>query len=293
MPAARHRATLVALAVTLALATVAAPVSPVAPGSAAAAAPREPAPRPPDRPRGIRAFMHALAVIESGGRYSVANGRTGAIGRYQILPSNWPAWADRYAGSADMRPTAGAQEVVARGRLTDLYRAYRRWDLVAYWWLTGRDGRTTRPWSSVATRYVANVVAVYRRTTALLARRGTPVGDGSDRIRFSRGWSVARHGGYGGGSVRYATRGGATARITFTGRAISWVGPMGPTRGRAWVLLDGRPLRQVTMHARRFAARRVLFEAVWPSVGRHTLTIRVLATPGRPTVAIDELIVRR
>jgi hypothetical protein len=292
MPAARHRATLVALALALVV-TAAAPVSPAAPASVAAAAPREPAPRPPDRPRGIRAFMHALAVIESGGRYNVANGRTGAIGRYQILPSNWPAWARRYVGRSNIPPTSGAQEAVARGRLTDLYRTYRRWDLVAYWWLTGRDGRTTRPWSGIATRYVANVMAVYRRTSALLARRGTTIGDGSARIRFSGGWRVARHAAYGGGRVRYATRGGATATITFTGRAISWVGPMGPTRGRVWVWLDGRPLRQVTLTSARFAARRLLFEAVWPSAGRHTLTIRVLATPGRPTVAIDELIVRR
>lgn len=264
-----------------------------APDRVLAAGPPEPAPAPVDAPRGIRAFMHALSIIESGGRYDIANRRTGAIGRYQILPSNWPAWARRYLGDSTLRPTAAAQERVARGRLTDLFERYRRWDLVAYWWLTGRDGRRTRPWSATATRYVTNVMAVYERTRAMLARPGMRVGDGNDTIRWSGRWAVARHGAYGGGTARYATRGGATATLTFTGRSVSWVGPVGPTRGRAWVLLDGRPLRQVSLAARSFVARRVLFEAVWPRAGRHTLSIRVIATPGRPVVAIDELIVRR
>ena len=41
--------------------------------------------------RGLRTFMEALATVESGGRYTARNPTSGAYGRYQIMPSNWPS----------------------------------------------------------------------------------------------------------------------------------------------------------------------------------------------------------
>ena len=54
------------------------------------------------------------------------------------------------------------------------------------------------------------------------------VGETSGSIAYHGSWHSARHGGYAGGAVRYATKAGATATITFTGKRIAWYGPVGP-----------------------------------------------------------------
>jgi hypothetical protein len=267
-------------------------VGPLGAAPAAAAEPREPAPRPADQPAGIRAFMHALAFVESSGFYSARNATSGAIGRYQVLPSNWPAWAARYVGDRGARRTSLMQERVARGRLTDLHRQFGRWDLVAYWWLTGRDGRHSTPWSASATRYVGRVMAGFRVIRRVLASRPDRIQERSSRIRYSGTWRTARSGAYAGGGARYSTATGASVSVTFTGRAVSWIGPVGPTRGRAAVYVDGRYLRSLNLYATRFHARRVLLEAAWPVRGVHRLTIRVIATPVRHVVSLDELLLR-
>ena len=37
--------------------------------------------------------MYAMGQVESGGNYYARNPTSGAYGKYQIMPSNWPAWA--------------------------------------------------------------------------------------------------------------------------------------------------------------------------------------------------------
>ena len=44
-------------------------------------------------PPGLGKFMNAIGQVESGGRYDARNKSSGAYGKYQIMPSNWPAWA--------------------------------------------------------------------------------------------------------------------------------------------------------------------------------------------------------
>ena len=86
---------------------------------------------------------------------------SGAYGKYQIMPSNWPAWARQYLGNANAKPTPANQEKVAAGKMTSLYRWLGSWKRVAYWWLTG-SSRTTG-WSSYAKRYVAKVMRILPR----------------------------------------------------------------------------------------------------------------------------------
>jgi hypothetical protein len=74
---------------------------------------------------------------------------------------------------------------------------------------------------------------------------------------------------------------------------VSWVGPMGPTRGRARIYVDGTLVGIVDLRASGFSARRTLFSKSWSTSGAHTLTIRVAAASARPVVAIDELRVVR
>jgi hypothetical protein len=237
--------------------------------------------------------MDALGQVESGGRYDARNPVSGAYGKYQIMPSNWPAWAGRYLGDRRARPTPRNQDRVAAGRMTDLYRAYGAWDRVAYWWLTGKRGpRDT--WSAYARRYVSRVMAGYRARLASPAAGSKRILDNrSAAIRWSGGWREARHRAYAGGSVHYATRAGSSAVVQFTGRSVRIVGPTGPTRGKVQVLIDGRLVRTVDLRASRFHPRVTIYSASWSQAGSHRLQLRVLGTAGRPFVAVDRIVIGR
>ena len=114
----------------------------------------------------------------------------------------------------------------------------------------------------------------------------------SGAITYRGGWHDAPYGGYMGGNVRWSTTPGATATFTFTGSSVRWVGPKGPTRGLALVLIDGRAVARVNLFRSTFVARAVLFRRSFDSPGRHTLTIKVLRAPGHQHVAIDGFTVR-
>ncbi len=113
--------------------------------------------------------------------------------------------------------------------------------------------------------------------------------EGSRRIVYRGSWGNASSSGYIGGNVRYSKTAGSTATFTFTGSSVRWIGPLGPTRGRALVLIDGRAVARVDLWRSSFVARAVLFTRSFKASGKHSLTIKVLSTPGRPYVAIDQL----
>lgn len=73
---------------------------------------------------GREAFINAIAGQESGGDYNAVNGRTGASGKYQIMPENWPAWAEEAGLGADAEMTPENQEIVARYKLGEYYDKY-------------------------------------------------------------------------------------------------------------------------------------------------------------------------
>jgi hypothetical protein len=294
----RLRAALIALtAATLAVAMLA-PVTAAAP-----------------EPPGIDAFMKAIGQVESSGRYTALNAVSGAYGKYQIMPRNWPVWAGRYLGDATAPQTPQNQETVARGRFITLYRQFNSWPRVAYWWLTG----STKPadqWSATARRYVDKIMALaggqgwtlaaaapgaagQTASPAGTAKAAAPVTpppprvlDNDDAaISYQGPWSEATHSGYAGGTVAWSTTRGASASITFTGRTVSWVGPAGPTRGAAQVYIDGVMVATVNQHAAGFTAQRTLYARDFGTSGPHTLRIVVAGTPGHAMVAIDQLVV--
>lgn len=242
-------------------------------------------------PPGLKQFMSAIARVESGGNHKALNKTSGAYGRYQIMPENWRAWARRYLGNANAKPTPANQEKVARAKMKSLYSWLGSWRRVSYWWLTG-SSRTTA-WSRAATSYVARVMAIFggpdRGEIARSSKRR--YSEKSSTIDYTGTWRSARHGGYTGGGVRYATTGGATATITFIGSQVAWYGPVGPTRGKARVRLDGRAVDVVNLNRATFDAKSVLYSATWKKAGPHTLEIEVIATPGHKPVAIDEIVV--
>lgn len=73
---------------------------------------------------GKEAFINAIGGQESGGDYGAVNGRTGASGKYQIMPENWPAWAEEAGIGADAEMTPENQEIVARYKLGEYYDKY-------------------------------------------------------------------------------------------------------------------------------------------------------------------------
>lgn len=73
---------------------------------------------------GKEAFINAIAGQESGGNYNAENGDTGAYGKYQIMPSNWPEWAEEAGIGADAPRTPENQEIVARFKLGQYYDKY-------------------------------------------------------------------------------------------------------------------------------------------------------------------------
>jgi hypothetical protein len=280
-PARRHRA------VAAAILTAALLVS-ILPSVATATA-----------PPGLERFLYALGRVESGGSYTSRNSTSGAYGKYQIMPSSWAAWAKLYLGSSTAPQTPANQETVAHRKVTALYNWLDSWPTVAHWWLTGSSERNPARWSSFSRTYVNRIIALMGGvgTTAGTARgvaaswidsKDTRLSEKSKQIVYKQSWSTAGHSGYAGDRVRYATRKGASATITFTGTGIAWVGPSGPTRGTARIFLDGKAVANVNLRRSSFHARTLLYSKALKA-GEHTLKI-VVTSRGRP-VAIDELII--
>lgn len=243
-------------------------------------------------PPGLQHFAGAVASVESGGRYSARNSRTGAYGKYQIMPGSWRAWARAYLGNAEASATPANQERVALAKFRALYRWLGSWEGVAYWWLTGTGQANPQRWTTYGARYVARVMAAYTGSaTRPTVAQGDGVQETSGAITYSGPWASVRYGGYAGGAAKWTRSAGAKATFSFSGTGISWIGPSGPTRGSARVYVDGVLRATVSAYASRFTARSALFAISLPS-GRHSLTIEVLGTARHAVVAIDEFVVR-
>jgi hypothetical protein len=111
-------------------------------------------------------------------------------------------------------------------------------------------------------------------------------GDGSKWIAWGGRWDLAGHTSYLGDSVHWTKEAGAKASLVFDGTRISWVGPTGPTRGKAKVYIDGYYKATVNLYSASFRPLRTVFSTTVPN-GRHKITVIALGTPSRPVVAID------
>ena len=253
-------------------------------------------------PPNLDRFMEALGAVESHGRYDAVNSTSGALGKYQIMPSNWNVWSSTYLGDANAAPTPENQDAVVRGKLVALYGWLGSWGAVAHWWLTGDGDANPNHWSDFSRRYVDKILALAGEPL-LAARRSAPasqtkpdaktsVFDESNlAIDFSGGWGQAEFARYNGGKVRYAIEAGATAWFTFSGSSIAWIGPKGPTRGQAKILIDEELVATVDVYASHYQARAEIFSMTFDRKGTHTITIEVVGTEGRETIALDEFAV--
>lgn len=91
-------------------------------------------------PAGLEEFMRSLGQLESGNRYDIKGPTHStygtATGRFQIMSKIYPGWA-REAGVNPNDWSPAAQDKVARHKMSEYYRRYGNWDLVAVAWFSG------------------------------------------------------------------------------------------------------------------------------------------------------------
>jgi hypothetical protein len=114
--------------------------------------------------------------------------------------------------------------------------------------------------------------------------------DSSTAVTYSGTWSRWSSSWLSGGSSRYATRAGATAHLTFTGRSVALVVPKGPHRGAARIWVDGMYVGTYSLYASSFQARRIVWSRGWAASGTHAVAIVVVGTAGHPRVDVDAFV---
>jgi hypothetical protein len=118
--------------------------------------------------------------------------------------------------------------------------------------------------------------------------RASSISDGSSLLHWSGSWRRVSGSRYLGGYVHSTNSNGPSATITFSGTSVSWVGPVGPTRGKSKVYIDGAYVATVDQYRSTYVARKVLFARNLAD-GSHTLVIKAQGTSGHPTVALDHM----
>ena len=120
----------------------------------------------------------------------------------------------------------------------------------------------------------------------------TTIQENSSRVGYRGSWYRSDNSRYMGGHARTSTRRGAYATLRFSGTAVTWIGPIGPRRGKAIIYLDGRRVKVVDTRSATFRPARILYKVVFRSYGTHRLTIRVVGTGPRNRVSLDAFVVR-
>jgi len=111
-------------------------------------------------------------------------------------------------------------------------------------------------------------------------------------LEFAGAWSVRSYSGFLGGTTRSSTAEGSAASFTSTfdaGDRVALVTSLGPTRGRARILVDGVPRATIDTYRDRPMHRVVSWQG-WMPAGTHTVTIVNLGTSGHPRVDVDALL---
>ena len=87
--------------------------------------------------KAVDAAMLAISGQESGGNYNSVNSDSGASGAFQIMPENWPSWAENAGIGADAPMTQENQNIVARHKMLEYYNQFGNWRDVAIAWYGG------------------------------------------------------------------------------------------------------------------------------------------------------------
>jgi hypothetical protein len=114
--------------------------------------------------------------------------------------------------------------------------------------------------------------------------------ENSNAITYSSGWARQAVAGAYGGSVKFATLAGKTAKFSFTGSQVAWVSTLGANRGSAAVTVDGVAAGNVSTHAAATKPAMIVFTKTVPT-GAHSVLLKVLGTAGHPRVDVDAFLV--
>lgn len=115
-------------------------------------------------------FIYAIAGQESGGNYGAVNGRTGALGKYQILPSNIGPWSRQYLGytvtPSQFLNNPELQERLARAVLASYFNQYGARGAAAAWYSGSPKNANNY------TRFRSNEPSIGEYVDQVLARAG-------------------------------------------------------------------------------------------------------------------------
>lgn len=121
-------------------------------------------------------FVNAISGQESGGSYSEVNARTGALGRYQVLPSNVPAWSKSILGHAitpsEFLHNPKLQDQIAVGVLWTYYSVHGARGAAAAWY----SGDPTRQNDTRRNPKYPNEPSVSEYADAIVAKMKTASG---------------------------------------------------------------------------------------------------------------------
>jgi serine protease len=117
--------------------------------------------------------------------------------------------------------------------------------------------------------------------------------DSSKYIGYAGTWYRAAWKPAEAGSVTVASKRGATASFTFTGRGIAWIASQGTTRGQADVWLDGSYVGRVNLYRKASAGRMVAFSTLVSTGTRHTLQVVAVGTAGHPKIDVDGFVLMK
>jgi hypothetical protein len=106
-------------------------------------------------------------------------------------------------------------------------------------------------------------------------------------VAYGGSWTTSSDVQASGGSLRYSSSAGATASLTFSGRAVGLVTTLRPTTGAVQVWIDGSLSATIDTYADTTVYRQVVFNKGWSSYGTHTIKLVVVGTAGRPRVELD------
>src|SRR5438477_4144343 len=94
-------------------------------------------------------------------------------------------------------------------------------------------------------------------------------------VVYSGSWSENLFSGHSGGRAVRASAPGASATVTFTGTAVSWIGYRDRSSGIARVYIDGSAITSIDTYASSTKAQTVIYQKTGLQTGTHTLEIEV------------------
>jgi hypothetical protein len=190
--------------------------------------------------------------------WPAATDPSSAIAGYEVQASrNGAAWGPVVAYGPTVRSAGWAQSI----GVSYSYRIRAR-DAVGHW----------SPWATGA----AATGLVIQETTSAITWRGT--------------WKRYAYVHASGGSARYASAAGASAKLTFSGSAVAVVGPMGPGKGSARIYIDGGYVGAHWFRNSTSRNRQVIWSGVLSRAGTHTIEVRAV---GNGRIDVDAFVVFR